>query len=85
MIRSHRAARAFGGLGCLLLGLTAVGCDGSPSEPDNMVDGGSWYVTGYRWPHDGRPGRTRVRISLFTVTQPAIKLGRPSLRLAKSC
>jgi hypothetical protein len=20
-----------------------------------MVDGGSWYVTGYRWPHDGRP------------------------------
>jgi hypothetical protein len=38
-----------------MLSLTALACDGSPSEPANMVDGGSWYVSGFHWPHDGRP------------------------------
>jgi hypothetical protein len=32
------------------------GCSDSPAEPEkNMVDSGSWYETGYRWPHDGNP------------------------------
>jgi hypothetical protein len=55
MICVGRATRAAGWVGWLLVGLITLGCDGSPSEPENMVDGGSWYVTGYRWPHDGRP------------------------------
>ena len=37
----------------VLLGLSA--CGDSPSAPSTMVDSGSWYVTGFRWPHDGRP------------------------------
>jgi hypothetical protein len=45
----------FGAVGSLMLGLTA-GCGDSPSEPGHgMVDSGSWYRTGYRWPHDGNP------------------------------
>jgi len=36
-----------------LLGL--VGCDKSPSTPSDMVDRGSWYRTGFEWPHDGNP------------------------------
>jgi hypothetical protein len=31
------------------------GCNDSPAEPINMVDDGSWYVTGFRWAHDGDP------------------------------
>jgi hypothetical protein len=30
-------------------------CGDSPSEPANMVDSGSWYRSGFRWPHDGNP------------------------------
>jgi hypothetical protein len=37
----------------LSLGLS--GCNDSPAEPSNMVDNGSWYVTGFRWAHDGAP------------------------------
>jgi len=37
----------------LLLGLAA--CGGSSTAPPQMVDSGSWYRTGYRWPHDGDP------------------------------
>ncbi len=37
----------------LLLGLAA--CGGSSTAPAQMVDSGSWYRTGYRWPHDGAP------------------------------
>ena len=40
---------------CSVACLGAAGCGESPSEPANMVDDGSWYVTGFRWPHDGRP------------------------------
>ena len=34
-----------------------MGCSGSSGSSDNdgMVNSGSWYVTGFRWPHDGRP------------------------------
>jgi hypothetical protein len=27
-------------------------------EPANMVDSGSWYVSGFHWPHDGKPLET---------------------------
>ncbi len=37
----------------VLLGLSA--CGDSPSASSTMVDSGSWYVTGFRWSHDGRP------------------------------
>jgi hypothetical protein len=40
--------------GTLALGLSA-GCDDSPTVPDGMVDNGSWYRSGYHWPHDGNP------------------------------
>ncbi len=36
-----------------LLGLG--GCGDSPVAPAPMVDSGSWYRTGFRWPHDGQP------------------------------
>jgi len=36
-----------------LIGLLATACGDSPTEP-NWEDG-SWYVTGFRWPHDGNP------------------------------
>ncbi len=36
--------------------LSFSGCSDSPTEPEkNMVDSGSWYVTPYKWPHDGNP------------------------------
>lgn len=35
--------------------LWATGCGDGPAEPADMVDSGSWYVTGFRWPHDGKP------------------------------
>jgi hypothetical protein len=37
--------------------LTVTGCN-SPVEPANMVDSGSWYVSGFHWPHDGKPLET---------------------------
>jgi len=40
-------------LAVLLLGLWA--CDDAPTVPSNTVDSGSWYRTGFRWPHDGHP------------------------------
>ena len=41
---------------CCIAALLALGaCNDSPSAPSTMVDSGSWYVTGFRWPHDGRP------------------------------
>jgi len=41
----------------LLAALLVVpwGCHHGPTEPSNMVDDGSWYRTGFRWPHDGKP------------------------------
>ena len=38
-----------------VLFLCLSACSDSPTEPANMVDSGSWYVTGFRWPHDGNP------------------------------
>jgi hypothetical protein len=38
-----------------ILYLSFSGCGESPTEPSNMVDSGSWYVTGHRWSHDGNP------------------------------
>jgi len=40
--------------GALILLLTA-GCENSATGPNEMVDNGSWYRTGYHWPHDGKP------------------------------
>lgn len=40
--------------GALILSLT-VGCEDSATGPNGMVDSGSWYRTGYHWPHDGNP------------------------------
>lgn len=37
----------------LSLGLSA--CGRSTTAPSQMVDSGSWYRTGFRWPHDGAP------------------------------
>ncbi len=39
---------------CGLLFMFFSGCDKFPPQPD-MVDSGSWYESGYRWPHDGNP------------------------------
>jgi hypothetical protein len=44
---------------CGLLYLIYSGCSDSPTEPEkNMVDSGSWYETGHRWPHDGNPAES---------------------------
>jgi hypothetical protein len=37
----------------LCIGVAA--CNDIRTEPADMVDAGSWYVTGFRWPHDGKP------------------------------
>ncbi len=52
--RPHSHATA---LGAILLLATAA-CNGDPAEPATMVDSGSWYVSGFRWPHDGKPLET---------------------------
>jgi len=40
--------------GLLFLSFTAA-CGDSPTAENDMVDSGSWYRTGYHWPHDGNP------------------------------
>jgi hypothetical protein len=40
--------------GALILSFTAA-CEDSPTASSDMVDSGSWYRTGYHWPHDGNP------------------------------
>jgi hypothetical protein len=52
---AHRATGHI--LVALLAGtvLWVTGCGDGPVEPTDMVDSGSWYVTGFRWPHDGNP------------------------------
>ena len=46
-------------LGVLFLAGVASGCSKSsqsePPDPAQMVDSGSWYSRGLRWPHDGQP------------------------------
>lgn len=39
----------------LLTVLLLSACNDSPSEQSAMVDSGSWYRTGFKWPHDGNP------------------------------
>lgn len=39
----------------VLVLLPITGCDDSPTGMEGMVDSGSWYRTGFRWPHDGAP------------------------------
>lgn len=39
----------------LFVSLGLLGCRGSPTDAPEMVDNGSWYRTGFRWPHDGNP------------------------------
>jgi len=57
---ARRALRAGAVSSFALVGLLA--CGGSPTEPPalptpaaDMVDSGSWYRTGFHWPHDGNP------------------------------
>jgi hypothetical protein len=39
-----------------ILSISISSCDDSTPAPSNMVDSGSWYITGYTpWPHDGNP------------------------------
>lgn len=38
--------------------LFLAGCEDSTTDPPDMVDSGSWYRTGFRWPHDGNPYET---------------------------
>lgn len=41
-------------VGALVL-LLAAGCDDATTAPSAVVDSGSWYRSGYEWPHDGQP------------------------------
>ena len=50
-IRRRPTVRALGWLALVLI----AGCGDNPAEPSGMVDSGSWYRTGFRWPHDGNP------------------------------
>lgn len=52
---------------CAGISISWTGCGGDPAAPPPMVDSGSWYVTGFRWPHDGRP----VESAHFTVYSDA--------------
>ena len=58
-------------LGALLcVGLAA--CGPSPIDPPQMVDSGSWYRTGLRWPHDGAPYETEHFIVFRGRSQAAV-------------
>jgi hypothetical protein len=55
---------------CAGVFLSLIGCSTDPAEPftpPTMVDSGSWYVTGFRWPHDGHPHQS----ANFTVYSDA--------------
>lgn len=41
----------------LFVSLLVMSCGGSSGDSNTttMVDAGSWYVTGFTWPHDGNP------------------------------
>lgn len=65
----RRHAKAWSRLGAMLLGGlvlvgVASGCSRStprsePPDSAQMVDSGSWYSRGQRWPHDGKPFESR--------------------------
>jgi hypothetical protein len=48
---ARSAATLLAGLAFLFL----PGCEDTVTDPTDMVDSGSWYRTGFRWPHDGSP------------------------------
>ncbi len=50
-----RQVRAWAFAICAGVGIGLAGCGNDPAAPSTMVDSGSWYVTGFRWPHDGNP------------------------------
>lgn len=50
-------ARQFPIFVCFVV-LLGFGACNSPEAPPTMVDNGSWYTTGFRWPHDGNPYET---------------------------
>jgi hypothetical protein len=54
MIR-QTAGTAAGFLALALVLVSGAACGDSPTGADGMVDSGSWYRTGFRWPHDGAP------------------------------
>ena len=58
-MKTQRARTVFAFLaGAVALSLTA-GCGDTPTDADEgMVGNGSWYSSGYHWPHDGNPLET---------------------------
>ena len=40
---------------CGIIYLSIFCCSKSPTESKTWVDSGSWYETGFEWPHDGNP------------------------------
>lgn len=55
MMNGKRTMRARVAVAALLLGPVGLACSDSPTGTDCMVDGGSWYRTGFTWPHDCNP------------------------------
>lgn len=43
----------------LIIVIPLSGCADTPTDAPTMVDSGSWYRTGFRWPHDGNPHETQ--------------------------
>jgi hypothetical protein len=46
------------------------GCEDSPTDAGAMVDSGSWYRSGFRWPHDGNPYETEHFIVYSDAASP---------------
>lgn len=55
LLRASPHSQLYAGMLCASLCVNVAACNGNPAEPDGMVDSGSWYVTGFRWSHDGNP------------------------------
>lgn len=51
----RRSMAGYTGMLCCVLCLSVTACGDAPLEPSLEWSPGSWYVTGFRWPHDGRP------------------------------
>lgn len=43
---------------CAVTCFSVTACTESATDLEGMVDSGSWYRTGFRWPHDGAPFET---------------------------
>ncbi len=66
-MRARAAAIVLAGLAYLVL----AGCEDSATDLPEMVDSGSWYRSGFRWPHDGNPYESEH----FIVFSDAASLG----------